>query len=541
MNIRLTADQIKTGLATLSKPRTIRKKGKPVQLPPRVVIEDARIALTETHHAEVQTAKHLRRLLDAVAAAPALEVPADVFGAGFTPDASQREAVELAARSGVIVLTGGPGTGKTTVAKAMLKLFEDAGLSVVCCAPTGKAAQRMKEQTGREAATIHRTIGMIPGSEPRHHAGNPLPCNVLVVDETSMVDATLAATVLAAVPTGARLLIIGDVDQLPSIGAGRVLFDLIASGAVPTVRLTKIHRQASESRIPYVARDLNEGRCPDLNVTGSDVTHWETAGADEIADRIVRAVTEALPERKGFASADIQVLAAQYDDSGDAPGACGVVGLNIRLQAALNPADNAEGDVFINRRYSCRTSDRVIHIRNNYDLSTMNGEIGRVVAADPRGLLAQDFLDAHWSGKDGDQDGDEDGFDGSDSDVPPGTKLVVRDGEEVIVFEEPRVIAVKFEDGNGGRVVLYTKAEAKELELAYCITVHKSQGSQFKAVVIATPKNHGFMLTRALLYTAVTRAEKFCLMVGQADQVAASARNTRGSVRRTSLQERLQS
>lgn len=543
----LTAEHIRQGLQLLAQPRVVIRRKQRVPLVPRVVVEDGRAFLTPTHQAEVTVAEHLLRLLDGRQGH--LEVPADVFGSTFTPDESQRAAVELAASSGVVVLTGGPGTGKTTVAKAMLSLYEAAGLRVVCAAPTGKAAQRMCEQTGRAASTIHRLIGLRPGETPRHHAGAPITCGAAVLDETSMVDAKLAAAVLSAIPTGARLLIIGDVDQLPSIGAGRVLYDLIESGTVPTVRLTRIHRQASESRIPYVARDINQGNCPDLSVTGSDVTHWETANPEQIAERIVRAVTDALPAQKGFAPNDIQVLASQYDDRGDETGPCGVVGLNHRLQSALNPASSQESDVFIGRRYSCRAADRVIHIRNNYDLGVMNGEIGQVVAADPQGLAAEGLEGIHRSvdvnQENDDPDADEtdedenDFFDNYRSNQAANVKTVKRDGREMVVFQPPIVLAVRFEDGNGGRLVGYTREEAKELELAYAISVHKSQGSQFRAVIVACPARHGYMLTRALLYTAVTRAAEFCLLVGEGRQIARSARNTRGSVRRTSLQMRL--
>jgi len=272
--------------------------------------------------------------------------------------------------------------------------------------------------------------------------------------------------------------------------------------------------------------------------------HWETDSAEEVGRRVVHAVTEAIPTKKGYDVDDIQVLAAQYGDSGSAePSPMGVVGLNHALQEAINPANSREGDVFIGRRYSARTKDRVINVRNNYDLGVMNGEIGKVVDADPAGLDAEEWLHATWSGKgDVDVDLEEDADEDTDDEMVAketygGLERKIVEGREKLVFKDARVLAVEF---NGGtRTVLFTKDEARDLELGYCVTVHKSQGSQFKAVVIVAHSGHQFMLTRSLLYTGITRAAEFCLSVGEQEQVAKSARNTRGSERRTMLQEYL--
>lgn len=567
-DLGLSYDDVKAGLALLAAPRTVRTRNGTTVIPPSIVLEDDRAALFELHDAELRIAKHVKRLIGASAAA--LELPTDAFGARV-PDASQRAAVELALRSGVMVLTGGPGTGKTTVCRAIIGGYEQAGLTVVGCAPTGKAAQRMRQQTGRPASTIHNAIGLVPGGEPRYNAkaptfspmtgewvsGGPMPAGAVICDESSMVDVSIFADLLEAIATGARVLIVGDVNQLPSIGAGRVLFDLIQSGVVPCANLNTIHRQASESRIPYVARDLNAGAVPDLTVTGSDFTHWETANEEDAGERIVRALTDptgSITARKGIPLADVQVLAAQYK------GPCGVVVLNQRLQEQINPAPDGDhnGDVFVGRGYSARLKDRVIQTRNNYDLGpVMNGEMGYVVACDPNGLDVNQHLDAIWSGKvkeegEGASDPSWDDTDDDTADDMPATALSADhlaakfgglrveaddDGKNRrAVWATRRVLVVDFGEG---RKVAYSATEARELELGYAITVHRSQGSQWKAIVVGLHCQNAFMLTRALLYTAVTRAESFCLTVGTAVQMARAARNTRGTDRRTRLQQRL--
>jgi exodeoxyribonuclease V alpha subunit len=530
----LTQDLIRQGLELLSRPRTVRRRGKIEERRPLVIQEDGKFFLSRLHAAEKVIAQHIRRLQSAQLAD--LAIPADVFGI-LTPDESQRAALELAAHESVLVTTGGPGVGKTTVAKAMLRLYESAGLGVVCCAPTGKAAIRMTQQTGCPASTIHSMLKMRPGTPPQHNELKPIAAQVVVVDESSMIDVELFASLLAAIPTGARLLIIGDVDQLPSIGAGRVLFDLITSQALPVVRLTKIHRQASESRIPYVARDVNAGRCPDLTVRGSDFTHWECSDEQKLADRIVESVASEIPARKGIPSHEIQVIAAQYDEGKDS--SIGIVALNRLLQGRLNPADSAEFDVVIGRSYPARTNDRVIQTSNNYDLGVMNGEMGRVILADPDGIALSTHatvnvptlgeVEIDWSGKYPSAKAGESAP--VDAGTPRGIDVV--DGKPT--FKDPRVLVVDF----GDKRIAYTSSEAKKLELGYCISVHKSQGSQFKAVVLVVHNRHAFSLTRALCYTAVTRAEKFCLTVGSAAQLERSARNTRGIERKTMLQQRL--
>ncbi|APU88852.1 ATP-dependent RecD-like DNA helicase-like protein [Virus Rctr197k] len=573
----LSLAQVQTGLALLEQPRIIRRRGEEIQKDPQIVRDGNRVALADLFRAEQDIAKHIRRLQGAEL--PELVVPDGAFAniAPHKPDASQRAAVEVACRSNVVVMTGGPGVGKTTVARAIIAAYQAGNLDTKCCAPTGKAAIRMRQQTGVNAATVHTTLGLIPGQAPRFTETNPLQTRAVVLDEASMVDTRLMAELLRAIPTGARLLIIGDVDQLPSIGAGRVLFDIITSQAVATVRLTEIHRQANAScvthgdacpgpscpdhkpgsRIPYVARDINHGRLPaPLTKVGSDFTHWETPVAEEAAARIVGSLTDptaSITVRKGIPVTDIQVIAAQYK------GPCGVVALNTALQETLNPPPNNDhnGDIFIGRGYSTRLRDRVIHNRNDRNLLVMNGEIGYVVACDPEGLDVNAHLDAMWSGKikkekdgsasESDWDGDDDdqGYDSDDEGARDeleelvrtygGLQIVDDDGERRVAWSIPRVLLVDF----GDRRVAYSKSEAHELELAYVITVHRSQGSQFPAVVMVLHALNAFMLTRPLVYTAITRAERFCLTVGTGDQLGRAARNTRGTERRTLLQDRL--
>lgn len=501
----LSLDQVKRGLALLQSPRT--RKGK--RLDPIVAEQDGRYSFTRLLGAEQRIAAALRRLQDANL--PGLDIPGNVFGT-LQPDDSQIAAVELAADNGVVVMTGGPGRGKTTVAKAMLRLYESLRGPVLCCAPSGKAAVRMAEQTGRNASTIHSLLGMVPGKPPRFDAKNRLEASAVVVDEASMIDAELMAHLLDAVPTGTRLLIIGDVDQLPSIGAGRVLYDLIESDVVPVVRLTKIHRQASESRIPYVAADINEGRMPDLSAKNTDVTHWEQADAATAASWIVRAMAEEIPNGKGFTIDKIQVLAAQYGDKGEEKNPVGVAALNLALQDRLNPLVDKKAQVFIGRSYGARLRDRVIQTRNNYDLDVRNGEIGYVVELDVQGIKfdTERHADVLWTGK-------------------------LADEAAQACWPKAPVLIVNFD----GHHVAYTKDEARELQLAYVITIHKSQGSQFDAVILVAHSAHSFMLTRALLYTGLTRAARYCLFVGQASQIAQSARNTRGTHRRTWLPQLL--
>lgn len=440
--------------------------------------------------------------------AETLTIPADLFDADRPPHALQRAAVETAATSGISVVTGGPGVGKTFTVNSILRLFQANNLSVALAAPTGKAAVRMTEQTGFPASTIHRLLGWTPSgwrfnaSEPVAYDNEgeqiqgPLPFDAIILDEVSMVDVELLSGALAAVDTSrTRVVLVGDVDQLPSIGAGRVLHDLIESGVVPTTRLTHIFRQADESRIPYVARDINEGRLPavaELNARthGSDVVWREVSDVEALQHAIVESVVRLIPQRRGIAPEDVQVLCPQHQKG------LGDEDLNPLLQRELNPCWAEKGGLGVARNYRVFTGDRVLHAnRNNYDLGVANGETGKVVEANFKGVEAD--ADVHVSGK----------------------------GKVVAVVDF------------GDRRVGYSLTEAQDhLELAYAMTVHKSQGSQFKAVVVPVHSCNEFMLTRPLLYTAITRAESFLLMMGEEGALQKAAGNRRGVERRTTLQ-----
>jgi len=534
-NFGLSQELLKDGIDLLQHPRSITTAQGIVELGAQVQVSNGRVSLAETFADERGIAENIMRLVQVNNIRP-VQV-SNIFEPGFTPHEVQLEAVELIGSSTVSVLTGGPGTGKTTLLRAMLYAFKRERLRVICMAPTGKAAQRMAEQTGSAAGTIHRTLGGMPPFSV--NASQPIEADVVVIDETSMVDVSLAYAAISAVRTGARLLIVGDVDQLPSIGPGRVLFDLIVSGVIPCVRLTKIFRQASESRIPWVARDINNGSVPsDLAGEGTDFRFITKEDATAAADLIVAAVSKHIPAQKGYKPHEIQVLAAQKGGRTDAAQALGVEQLNFRLQTAINPAEHNEGDVFIGAGYSCRKGDKVIHTKNNYDLEVMNGEVGFVLDADPQGLDLHSLEGDIWTssmGAERRRNDDDDDVDSDDEDALARRQAALERLGVRSSGSQSHVLVVQY----GGRQVAYTYKEARELQLAYAITVHKSQGSQFKAVVIPVHSAHQYMLTRPLVYTAVTRAEEYVLCVGTSEALAKAARNTRGTDRDTRLQQLL--
>jgi exodeoxyribonuclease V alpha subunit len=507
----LTQDLLKVGLESLSSDA--------------VTVDSDRVALTATYMAEQAIAAEALRL--ARVQVRELPVPADLWG-DFEPHEHQRSAIEALAGTPFMIITGGPGVGKTTIVRKALQLFKSSGAHVLQMAPTGKAAIRMAEQTGHPASTIHRALGWT-GDGWYYHARRPIPASVIVIDESSMIDVELMADLLAAIRTGTRVLVVGDVDQLPSIRAGRVLHDLITSGQFTVCRLTKIFRQAAESRIPYVARDINQGQLPsNLDGEGTDVRFIERNTEEETLQLIMLAVTKGIPEQKGIPAQNIQVIAAQKS------GLVGVENLNLALQNALNPTTDHESDVAVGGpNYMVRKGDRVIHTKNNYDLEVMNGEMGWVLGSNPNGLdlgefptvrTAEDKRDAPEPEPREENDDDETDADEPETDEP----------EEPTRRKQKYVLVVQF-DGHD-EPIGYTAKEAREVQLGYCITIHKSQGSQFPAVVIPTHSVHQWMLSRALVYTGLTRAEKYVLMVGHERALAKAARNTRGTERRTQLQ-----
>ena len=395
---------------------------------------------------------------------------------GLSLAASQADAIRLALTSKVVVVTGGPGVGKTTLLNAILRILAAKDVNMVLCAPTGRAAKRLSEATGREARTIHRLLEADPRRGGfRRDGDNPLRCDLLVADETSMVDVQLMQSLLRAVPDRAALLLVGDVDQLPSVGPGQVLADIIASGAVPVVRLTEVFRQAARSRIVGSAHRINRGAIPDLSKPEGD-SDFYFVQADEpetAAARIVDLVKAHIPRRFGLDPVrDVQVLCPMTR------GAVGSRALNIDLQAALNPAGERRVERF---GWTFAPGDKVMQIENDYDKEVYNGDIGYVEDVDAEA------------------------------------------GELTAGFE--------------GRSVAYGFGELDALVPAYAATVHKSQGSEYPAVVIPVMTQHYAMLQRNLLYTGVTRGKRLVVLVGQKKAVAIAVRNVSGRRRWSKLDE----
>ena len=386
----------------------------------------------------------------------------DEAGMELCPE--QREAVCEVEREGVLVITGGPGTGKTTTLNCILKLLDEFG-GAELCAPTGRAAKRMSEATGRPARTIHRLLEYA-GEDGRFQRDehNPLDCRAVVVDEMSMVDIFLLRALLRAIPQGTRLVMVGDKDQLPSVGAGNVLKDIIASGAVPTVTLTEVFRQAATSMIVRNAHRINRGAYPELNQRGTDFFLERRESVQSAVDSVVKLVTRRLPNYMGLDPLrDIQVMAPMKRSDG------GVFALNAALQQALNPP--APGKPEMNRGEALfRLGDKVMQIKNNYGLQwRRGGEIGEGAFNGDIGFIRE----------------------------------IDRLGE---------LVTVEFDDG---REAEYGLQELEELELAYCMSVHKSQGSEFDCVVLPLVAGPRMLMTRNLLYTAVTRAKKLVVVVGR--------------------------
>jgi exodeoxyribonuclease V alpha subunit len=389
---------------------------------------------------------------------------------------SQIAAIRLALASKVLVITGGPGVGKTTIVKGILRILSAKGARLLLCAPTGRAAKRMTEATGFEAKTIHRLLEVDPkGGGFRRGDDNPLDCDLLVVDETSMVDVMLMQALLKAVPSDAGMLIVGDIDQLPSVGPGQVLADIIASGAVSVVRLTEVFRQAAQSRIIMSAHRINQGSIPDLSPPSTD-SDFYFVRADEpetAVPRIVDLVKTRIPRRFGLDPIrDVQVLCPMN------PGGVGARSLNIELQVALNPARDRKVERF---GWTFAPGDKVMQIENDYDKEVYNGDIG--------------YID--------------------DVDLAAGE------------------LAVSFD----GRSVSYGFGELDTLVPAYAVTIHKSQGSEYPAVVIPVMTQHYAMLQRNLLYTGITRGKKLVVLVGQKKALAIAVRNVSGRRRWSKLRE----
>ncbi|SHH76316.1 exodeoxyribonuclease V alpha subunit [Sporobacter termitidis DSM 10068] len=411
---------------------------------------------------------------------------------GITYAESQFKAVELAAESRVMVLTGGPGTGKTTCVRGIIALFDKLGLKTALCAPTGRAAKRMSELTGRESATIHRLLGAAIGEGDtlvfERDETNPLNADAVIMDETSMADLLLMRSLLAAMRPGARLVLVGDADQLPSVGPGNVFADIIRSGAVPAVVLTEIFRQATESGIVKNAHLINKGVLPELSVKSSDFFFLRRATPDKALETIVELCTERLPKNMGIDPAQIQVLSPTRKN------VAGTENLNARLQTALNaPAAGKKEKTF--GEYIFREGDKVMQIRNNYDIIWRN----------PDGLESGAGV-----------------FNGDIGYI-----------KEIDLVHE--TVTVDYED----KLVTYLFEQLAELEPAWALTVHKSQGSEYRAVILAASQGAPQLLVRSVLYTAITRARELLIIVGDQGVLATMVHNDKRQRRYSGLRARL--
>jgi exodeoxyribonuclease V alpha subunit len=395
--------------------------------------------------------------------------------------ARQQEAVRTALTERVTVLTGGPGTGKTTTMLTLIRLLQATGHRFALAAPTGRAAKRLSEATGHEAKTIHRLLEVAPGGAGgfsfARNENDPLAVDALIVDEASMLDLLLTNNLLKAVSPGTHLLLIGDVDQLPPVGAGNVLRDIIDSGAAAVVRLDVVFRQAAGSYIIENAHRINRGQMPEWNPQRSqDFFLFQTDDPERAGELIGELVAERIPRRFAIPPGEIQVLSPMHR------GAVGVGALNDRLQATLNPPASNKPERRIGGRIF-RLGDRVMQVRNDYDKNIYNGDMGAIVSLDP----------------------------------------------------VEQVLAVRIDD----RVVPYDFLELDEVVHAYAVSVHKSQGSEFAAVVLPLMTQHYMMLQRNLLYTGVTRARRLVVLVGQPRAVAIAVNNNRIADRYSGLSDRL--
>lgn len=436
------------------------------------------------YRAEVQTARRLLFLRDQ--GKPITRVNADEVIAAWEREAgiklaeAQRQAIYTSLEHGVFVLTGGPGTGKTTVVKGILNVLEKAGCRILLAAPTGRAARRLADSAGHPALTVHRLLEYQPTSDGLCFGKDdedPLDAEAIIIDEASMLDINLTYHLLKAVPGGCRLIFVGDVDQLPSVGAGSVLKDMIRSGRMPVVRLENVFRQAEVSPIVRNAHKINHGQMPEF--TGGDGSEF---GLQEFADEQAAASFVAQTYAQMTMDGDwrqVQVLSPMHKSP------CGVQNLNKLLQHYINPPSERKPEVSIPGNV-LRLGDKVMQIRNNYEKDVFNGDIGRIVKI------------------------------------------------------EGKSVTVGFPERPEGDYVTYSQGECEELQLAYAMSVHKSQGSEYPCVILLMVPSHYIMLQRNLLYTAVTRAKKQVLIVGSKRAVLTAVENDKTRRRHSLLAERLQ-
>lgn len=492
------------GHTYLPRPELVEKSARMLEAPPervegaidRLIVEQAAwseptpeheaIYIPPLRHAEVGVANRIKGLLDhpddrlrlfqKVDFEAALRYLKDRDDIELTP--RQREAVVSALTRKVTVITGNPGTGKTTCVRSIIRLAEAKGASVVLAAPTGRAARRLSEATGRLAKTIHRLLELRPGGEARYDQQEPLPADLVIVDETSMMDVLLTNSLCKAVAPGAHLVLVGDVDQLPSVGPGNALRDIIDSGVASVVRLDAIFRQAQESSIVLNAHRINAGEMPVFDRGYGESFMIQQEDPDKVLEVIVELVTARIPRKFGHDPVrDIQVISPMYR------GKAGVSYLNEQLQAVLNPPDLRKPERRLGGRVF-RAGDKVMQIRNNYDKEVFNGDAGRIAGID---LVAE---------------------------------------TATVLFDDDRLVEYDF-------------GELDELVHAFAISVHKAQGAEYRAVVIPLLTQHYLLLQRNLVYTAVTRARKLAVLVGSRKALAIAIKNNRIAARYSGLRRRL--
>ena len=412
----------------------------------------------------------------------------------------QKQAIVESMENGVLVITGGPGTGKTTIIKTIINMLQDDGYEIVLAAPTGKASKRLSESTGMEAKTIHRLLEIaFEGESTRgqffgRDEDNPIDADVIIVDEVSMIDTMLMSSLLKGVDVGSRLILVGDVDQLPSVGAGNVLSDIIYSGNIKVVRLVEIFRQSQESHIVMNAHKINKGEYPIINQKDKDFFFLKRSNAEEIVFTIMDLMIKRLPSYTNINNIfDIQILTPMRKSS------LGVENLNIELQKHLNPKSSKKNE----KQYRLnifREGDKVMQIKNNYNISWKNIE-NEVVLDEGLGVFNGD------------------------------TGIIQN------INDYYETITVIFEDS---RVVEYDYSQLDELELAYAITIHKSQGSEYKVIVMPMYSGSNILMNRNLLYTAITRAKELVVIVGSYDAMKKMINNNMELERYSNLRNKIE-